>query len=189
MSQNKQNTSITIRELYQKEAIPTLQKEFGYTNVNALPKIEKVVVNVGVGKIHKESQAIEAIAKDLAVITGQKPVIVMSKKAIAGFKIRKGAPSGVKVTLRGPRMWDFLDRLILVALPRTRDFQGLENTVVDKNGNANIGIKEHIIFPEIRPEKVFRPFSLQVTVVTTTNTYEVASRLFKIIRFPFKMSK
>ena len=144
------------------------------------------MVNVGVGSIHKESQLIETIVQDLSVITGQKPVTIISKKAIAGFKIRQGAPSGLKVTLRGPRMWDFLDRLVLIALPRTRDFQGLSESIVDKGGNINIGIREHIIFPEIKPEKVSRIFSLQVTVVVSKSDQEATRVLAQSLRFPIK---
>ena len=181
--------TVNIKELYRTQAVPLLREKFGYTNVQAMPKIEKVVVNVGVGKIHKESQNIETIAKELALITGQKTVLVNSKKAIAGFKIRQGAPSGLKVTLRGKRMWDFLDRLVHIALPRTRDFQGIEVSSVDHGGNMNIGIKEHTIFPEIHPEKVTRTFSLQVNVVTTVNDRDAAEALFRSLKFPIKISK
>jgi large subunit ribosomal protein L5 len=182
----KNNSIIGIEDLYKSEAVKALQEAFGYKNINSIPKIEKVVVNVGVGSIHKESQLIEVIAQDLMTITGQKPLTVVSKKAIAGFKIRQGAPSGLKVTLRGHRMWDFLDRLLLVALPRTRDFQGLSESIVDTGGNINIGIKEHTIFPEIKPEKVSRVFSLQVTVVIAKSTQEATQILAKTLRFPIR---
>jgi large subunit ribosomal protein L5 len=176
---------ISLKEWYTKGVVEN-RSEFGVDNVFAVPRIEKVTVNVGVGKFHKESQKIDAIVADIAAITGQKPVVVMSKKAIAGFKIRQGAPSGVKVTIRGGRMWDFLDRLVHIALPRTRDFHGLEPSVIDKEGNINIGIREHMIFPEIKPEKVQFPFSLQVTVVTTAKDQESAQKLFHILKFPIK---
>jgi len=166
--------------------VKALRKDFGITNQQALPKIEKVVVNVGVGKIHKEQQIIDMIAEDLAVITGQKAATILSKRAIAGFKIRQGAPSGLKVTLRGLRMWEFLDRLVHIALPRTRDFQGIPKTSIDKEGNLNIGIREHTIFPEIRPEKVKRIFSLQINVVTSTRDIDQARVLFSALKFPIR---
>jgi len=180
-------TMTSLKDLHAKQVVEN-RKEFGVENVFAAPRIEKVIVNVGVGKFHKESQKIDSIVADVAAITGQKPVTVAAKKAIAGFKIRQGVPSGVKVTLRGKRMWDFLDRLVNIALPRTRDFQGLEASVVDAGGNFNIGIREHTIFPEIRPESVQYPFSLQVTVVTTAGDKDTAMKLFQTLKFPLKPS-
>ncbi|QQS61568.1 MAG: 50S ribosomal protein L5 [Candidatus Moraniibacteriota bacterium] len=179
-------TIISTQEKYRKDVVKDLSSRFGISNIHSVPKIEKVIVNVGVGRIHKENQKIEAICNDITQITGQKPVVVLSKRAIAGFKIREGVPSGIKVTLRGNRMWDFLDRLIHIALPRTRDFQGLEKSIVDQAGNLNLGIREHTIFPEIRAEKVQFPFSLQVTVVTSSGNREIAEVLFSALRFPFK---
>lgn len=181
-------TIISTQEKYRKDAATELKSRFGISNIHSIPKIEKVIVNVGVGRIHKENQKIEAICNDITQITGQKPIVVIAKKAIAGFKIREGAPSGVKVTLRGKRMWSFLDRLIHIALPRTRDFQGLEKSIVDHAGNLNIGIREHTIFSEIRPEKVQFPFSLQITVVVSSGNKEMSEVLFTALRVPFKMN-
>ena len=145
-----------------------------------------MVVNVGVGSIHKESQLIETIAHDSYHDYRTKARYRYFQKSDCRFKIRQGAPSGLKVTIRGPRMWDFLDRLILVALPRTRDFQGLAESIVDTGGNINIGIREHTIFPEIKPEKVSRVFSLQVTVVVSKSNQETTRILARSLHFPLR---
>jgi large subunit ribosomal protein L5 len=179
-------------EKYKKEVVPKLMEKLGYKNPMAVPRIEKVVVNVGfgrliVGKTKEEQQKIiEAISQDLALITGQKPIITKAKKSISGFKVGKGMPLGAKVTLRRKRMYDFLERLIHIALPRTRDFKGIDLKSFDKKGNLTIGIKEHITFPEISPEKSKIMFGLEVTIVVRAKNREEAIELFKLLGFPIK---
>lgn len=177
--------TVLLQEKYQ-EVSSVIREKFKLKNMFEVPRIQKVVVNVGVGKIHKESQQIEAIVDSLALITGQKPVQVVAKKAIAGFKIRQGAVVGVRVTLRGKQMWDFLNRLVHVALPRTKDFQGISVSSVDYAGNINIGIREHVIFPEIKPEKVTRMFGMQITVTTSVRNQAMGEELFRSLGFPLK---
>ncbi len=176
--------NLNIREQYKKEIIPTLKKQFKLSNDLEVPRIKKVVVNIGIGKYLKDSSQIEDIANFLTVITGQKPAVAQARKSIAGFKIREGQQIGSKVTLRGKRMWDFLEKLAKVALPRIRDFHGLKESAVDSGGNLNIGIKEHLIFPEILPEEVKRNYSLQVTVVTDVRDEKKGRELFKLLGFP-----
>jgi len=163
-----------------------MQKEFSIDNVMAVPKIEKVTVNVGVGRIHKDDAAIERIAKDIGMLAGQKPVLRNAKKSIASFKLREGAPVGVSVTLRGGRMWDFIDRLVNIALPRSKDFRGIEQKNVDASGNLNLGIKESSIFPELNYENSKDIFSLQITITTTARTKEQGIALLKNMGFPIK---
>lgn len=181
--------TVNLKEVYESKVLPELKKELGRENHMDIPHIEKVVVHVGVGKIHKETAEIEKIIEDLRVMTGQKPQVIVAKKAIAGFKVRQGATSGIKVTLRKRRMWDFLDRLVHVTLPRTRDFQGIGVKAVDTNGNLNIGIREHTIFPEIKPERVSRVFGLEVTVVSSAKNQEEGYALFKGLGFPLQSNK
>lgn len=175
-----------LKQKYIKEVIPKMKEKFGYKNNLAVPEIEKTIVNVGIGSSLKDEKTQETISKDLTLITGQKPAPTLAKKAISGFKIRKGMTIGLKVTLRGKRMFDFLSRLINIALPRTRDFRGLDPKSVDEGGNLTIGIKEHIIFPEISPEDIKRIFGLEVTVVSNTKKREEALELFKLLGFPIK---
>jgi large subunit ribosomal protein L5 len=176
-----------LKQKYIKEVIPKMKERFGYKNNLAVPKIEKVIVNIGIGSSAlKDEKAQEMISKDLTLITGQKPVPTLAKKAISSFKTRKGMVVGLKVTLRGKRMFDFVSRLINVALPRTRDFRGLSSKSVDEGGNLTIGIKEHIIFPEISTEDVKKIFSLEVTVVTKAKEKEEALELFKLMGLPIK---
>lgn len=163
-----------------------MQEKFGYKNIMACPKIVKVVINVGIGRIHKEEKLIEDIKKDLSLITGQQPALTLAQKSISSFKIREGAPAGLKVTLRGKRMYDFLERLIHAALPRSRDFRGISASSIDANGNLNIGIKEHIIFPEISSDEVKHIFSFEVTAVTKAKNREEAEELFRLMSFPLK---
>jgi len=177
---------VSAKEVYSKKAVSEMTKAFGYPNVMAVPKLMKVVVNVGIGKIVKEGDKIDEIMESIRVITGQQPIKTKAKKAIAGFKVREGMEVGVKVTLRGARMWNFIDRLIHVTLPRTRDFQGISRNTVDASGNLNIGIKEHAIFPEISPEKVRHLFGMQITVVSTANSQKEGLELFKLLGFPLK---
>lgn len=163
-----------------------MAEKFGYKNSMAVPRVLKVVVNAGIGKFIKESDKVEEIINGIGEITGQKPVKTKARKAISGFKIRQGLEIGVKVTLRGKRMWQFIERLVNVALPRTKDFQGIEEKSVDKKGNLNIGIREHTIFPEISAEKVKNIFSFQVTVVTNAKSRDEGRELFKLLGFPIK---
>ncbi len=174
------------KEKYAKTVAIQMQEKFGYKSVMAVPRIKKLVVNVGIGKIVKENDKIEEILNSLTAITGQKPVKTKAKKAIAGFKTREGMEVGIKVTLRGVRMWQFIDRLIVATLPRTRDFQGIGRKSVDSCGNINIGIREHLIFPEISPERVKHTFGLQVTISTTAVTQQEGLELFKLLGFPLK---
>lgn len=184
-----------LKEHYQKNVIPQLEKETGIKNKMAIPKITKITVNTGLGRklnaATKESarKILELVQKDLAAITGQKPVLTTARKSIASFKIREGLVIGAKVTLRGQKMYDFLEKLVYVALPRTRDFRGIDEKNVDKGGNLSIGIKEHTVFPEIIQEKERQVFGLQVIINTTAKKREDALALFKLMDVPFKKSK
>jgi large subunit ribosomal protein L5 len=181
-----------LKEKYQKEAIPQMMKEFGYNNLMAVPGIEKVVVNTGFGRqisgqSGEEQKKIQsAIINDLSLICGQRPVLTRAKKAIASFKTRKGMPIGAQVTLRGGKMYDFLERLIHIALPRSRDFRGIEAKSVDQGGNLTVAVKEQIAFPEVSPEKTKSLFGFEITVVTTARDREKALALFKLLGFPIK---
>jgi large subunit ribosomal protein L5 len=175
-----------IQEKYKKEIISGMKKEFGYKNDMAVPKIKKVVINTGIGRFRDNPKAIEDVEHSLALIAGQKPVYTLAKKAIASFKTRQGMKVGLKVTLRGQRMYDFLDRLVSFTLPRSRDFRGLEMTNIDHKGDFTIGIKEHIIFPEISHEEVKTIFSLQVCISTNAKSKEEGLKLFRLMGFPIK---
>jgi len=176
----------TLLQKYRKSVIPALQKEFGIKNIMAAPKVEKVVVSVGIGKIAKEDKVVEKIANDLTKLTGQKPVYRKAKKSIASFKVREGVNIGLMVTLRGERMYDFMDRLISISLPRSKDFRGIDTKNFDKNGNLNLGIKESIIFPEVTYETQKDIFSLEVTVATTAKNKERGIALLRLMGFPIK---
>ncbi len=173
-------------EQYRKHTIPALQKEFKIANVMATPKITKVVINVGVGRLSKEDKVLERIAGDVAKLSGQKPTFRVAKKSIASFKIREGAPVGIAVTLRGRRMYDFADRFINIALPRSKDFRGIPVSNVDAAGNLNVGLKESSIFPELNYENTKDIFSLQVTFATSAHTQAEGVALFKSLGFPIK---
>lgn len=175
-----------LLEQYRKVAIPQMRKEFGIQNVMAVPKIQKVVINVGVGRISKDEKAIERIEKDISALSGQKPVRRGAKKSIASFKIRQGVPVGISVTLRGKRMYDFIDRLINIALPRSKDFRGIELSNIDARGNLNLGINESSIFPEVNYENVKDIFSLQVTVTTNAKSRGEGIALLRSLGFPLK---
>jgi large subunit ribosomal protein L5 len=175
-----------LRERYEKEVAPALKKEFGYRNVMAIPKIEKIVVNMGLGEATQNAKIVDAGADEVARVTGQKPVVTRAKKSIAQFKVRKGMPIGAMVTLRGERMWEFLDRLIAVALPRVRDFRGLNPKSFDGRGTYSLGIKEHIIFPEIDFDKVSEARGMDITVCTTAKTDDEARALLTAFNFPFR---
>jgi len=171
---------------YRREVIPAMVAKFGYKTVMAAPRIEKVIVSVGTGRVVKEPKLQERIEKDLIKITGQKPAVRKAKKSIAGFKIREGMDIGLMVTLRGKRMYDFMDRLIAVALPRSRDFRGLDPKSFDGNGNLSIGIKEQNIFPEVSYESLKDIFSLGITIATNAKSKEEGSELLKLMGFPIK---
>ena len=173
-----------LKEKYKKEVLPALKEKFGHKNSFAVAKIEKVVINTGLDPNVRDEKYREAIVNDIALIAGQKPSIRQAKKSIAGFKIREGMPVGAAVTLRGKRMYDFLDRLINVALPRSRDFRGLAEKNIDQNGNLNIGIKEQIIFPEISTEKASNIFGVEISVVSSAKTRQESLELFKLMGFP-----
>jgi len=175
-----------LQEKYRKTVIPVMQKTFGIENIMAVPKIEKVVVNTGIGRLVKEEKTAIRIAKELTLIVGQKPVFKKAKKSISGFKLREGVNVGIAVTLRGKRMYDFLDRLIAIALPRSKDFRGIDAKNFDKMGNLNFGIKESSIFPEINYENVKDIFGLEVTVVTTAKNREKGVELLRQMGFPIK---
>jgi len=173
-------------ESYRKETVPYLTKRFGYGNLHQVPKMEKIVINMGAGDALTNSRFLEAATEDLAIIAGQRPAVRKAKKSIASFKLRAGNPIGTAVTLRGTRMYEFLDRMISVAIPRIRDFRGLSPKGFDGRGNYNFGIKEQIIFPEIRYDKVEKIRGLNVTMVTTASTDEEGFELLKAMRMPFR---
>ena len=188
---DRKNGQATLPRLllkYRQEVIPAMRGKFGYKSVMAVPKIQKVAVNVGFGRkaVAKETAAIEKVEKDLAKLAGQKPAVRKAKKSISGFKIRQGMDIGLIVTLRGRRMYDFIDRLISMALPRSRDFHGLDPKSFDKGGNLSIGIREHSIFPEITYESLKDIFGLEVTVATNAKTREEGIELLKLMGFPIK---
>lgn len=175
-----------ILKKYKKEAIPAMKEKFGYKNNLAIPKITKVVINAGIGRALKDQKMQETIAKDLAIITGQKPISTLARGAISGFKIRKGMKVGLKTTLREKRMYEFLDRLVGATIPRIRDFRGLPEKSIDQEGNLTIGIKEQIVFPEIAHEDVKIIFGFEITIVTNAKKREEAVELFKLLGFPIK---
>lgn len=175
-----------LQQLYKNEVMPTLMKEFGYQSVMQVPRITKVVVNVGMGEALDNAKALEFAVSDIQQITGQKPVITKAKKSIAGFKLREGRSIGVKVTLRNERMWSFLTRLIHVALPRTRDFQGISPDSFDGRGNYTLGLREQLIFPEINYDKIDKVRGMEISVVTTAQTDEESRRMLALLGMPFR---
>ena len=178
--------SARLREKYLKEVVPALEKEFGYKNIMAVPKVEKVVVNMGLGEATANAKIVDTGADELARITGQKPVTRRAKKSIAAFKVRKGMPIATMVTLRGDRMWEFLDRLMSIALPRVRDFKGVSPRGFDGRGNYTLGLKDQLLFPEIDYMKVDKARGMNVSVVTTAKTDEEARKLLQFIGMPFR---
>jgi large subunit ribosomal protein L5 len=175
-----------LKERYDKEVAPALKKEFGYTNVMAIPKIEKIVVNMGLGEATQNAKIVDTGADEVARITGQKPVATRAKKSIAQFKVRQGMPIGSMVTLRGDRMWDFLDRLISVALPRVRDFRGVSAKGFDGRGNYTLGLKDQLLFPEIDYMKVDKARGMNISVVTTAKSDEESRKLLQLLGMPFR---
>ena len=176
----------TYKELYKKDIVAALMKEFIYWSVMEVPKLEKIVINIGVGEGHTDEKYIEAALKDLETITGQKAVVTKAHKSIAGFKIREGHPIGVKVTLRGEKMYVFLEKLIRVALPRVRDFRGVSKVSFDGHGNYTLGVKEQLIFPEIEYDSILKIRGMDIVFVTTAKTNEEAKALLAGFKMPFR---
>ena len=177
--------SSRLRERYHAEVAPALQKQFAYTNPMQVPRLEKIVVNIGLGEALQNAKAVDAAVGDLATITGQKPVTTKAKRSIAQFRLRTGNTIGAVVTLRGERMWDFLERLTTVALPRIRDFRGVPGRSFDGRGNYSLGLREQLAFPEIDYDKVDRLRGLEVSIVTTAKTDEESRRLLELLGMPF----
>src|SRR6516162_2283670 len=177
-----------LRERYHSEIAPALREEFEYANVMQVPALVKISVNMGVGDAARDAKLIEGAVKDLAIITGQKPAVARAKKSIAQFKLREGMPIGAHVTLRGDRMWEFLDRLLTLALPRIRDFRGLSDRQFDGRGNYTFGLTEQLMFHEINPDQVDRQRGMDVTLVTTATNDDEGRALLRLLGFPFKES-
>lgn len=177
---------VRLKARYKAEIAPALQKEFNFSNVMQIPTLTKVVVNMGVGEAARDSKLIEGAIRDLTTITGQKPLVTRAKKSIAQFKLREGQPIGAHVTLRGDRMWEFMDRLLSISLPRIRDFRGLSPKQFDGKGNYTFGLTEQVVFPEIEQDKVDRPRGMDITIVTTASNDEEGRALLKMLGFPFK---
>ncbi len=175
-----------IKEVYNNEIVDAMMKKFNYKNKMAVPKIEKIVINMGVGEAKENQKVLDAAVSDLTIISGQKPIITKAKKSVAAFKLREGMSIGCKVTLRGSRMYDFADRLINLALPRVRDFRGVNPNAFDGRGNYALGIKEQLIFPEIEYDKVDKVRGMDIIFVTTANTDEEARELLSLFGMPFK---
>ena len=175
-----------MQEKYINEAVPKIQEKFKLKNKLAVPKIEKIVINMGVGKAISDMKALDTAVNDLGIITGQKPIITRARKSIANFKLREGRAIGVKVTLRGEKMWSFFDRLVNVALPRVRDFRGISPNSFDGRGNYTLGLREQLVFPEIDYDKIDKLRGMEITIVTTANTDEEGFQLFGMLGMPFR---
>ncbi len=174
-----------LKERYTAEVVPALQKQFEYVNPMQLPRLDKIVLNIGLGEALTNAKAVDAAVGDLQLITGQKPIVTRAKRSIAQFRVRTGNPIGVKVTLRGDRMWDFLERLTRLALPRIRDFRGVPGKSFDGRGNYSLGLREQLAFPEIDYDKVDRLRGLEISIVTTAKTDEESKRLLELLGMPF----
>ena len=174
-----------LKERYTTEVVPALVKQFDYGNPNQVPKVEKIVINIGLGEALQNAKAVDAAVGDLQLITGQKPIVTKAKRSIAQFRVRTGNPIGVKVTLRGERMWDFLERLTRLALPRIRDFRGVPGKSFDGRGNFSLGLREQLAFPEIDYDKVDRLRGLEISIVTTAKTDEESKKLLELLGMPF----
>ena len=181
-------TAPRLKDKYQETVLPAMREQFRYENIMQVPRITKIVVNIGMGEALTDANALDKAAEDVATITGQKPVINRAKRSIANFRLREGNPIGVSTTLRGARMYEFLDRLVAAALPRIRDFQGLNPNAFDGRGNYSLGIREQLIFPEIDYDKVDKVRGMQVTIVTTAETDEEGRRLLELMGLPFRKS-
>ncbi len=175
-----------LKKSYQKNVIPKLKKELGQKNDHAVPRLVKIVINVGISQEQNQQEALKNMADQLALITGQQPVVTKAKQSIAGFKLRAGDPIGLKVTLRGNRMYDFFDKLISIALPRVRDFQGTKRKAFDGQGNYSIGLSEQLIFPEVNYDKIDKVRGFEITIVTSTSDNENATRLLELLGMPFE---
>jgi large subunit ribosomal protein L5 len=175
-----------LQERYEKSVKDELRKQFSYGNVMQVPRIEKIVLNIGMGESIGNAKTMDAAANDLAIITGQRPIVTKSRKAISNFRLRVGMPIGLKVTLRGPQMWHFLEKLVTVALPRIRDFQGIPERSFDGRGNYSLGLKEQLVFPEIEYDKIDRLRGLEITIVTTARNDEEGRALLKALGMPFR---
>lgn len=175
-----------LKGIYQKEIVPILMEDFGYRNVMQVPRLVKVVVNIGLGEALQEAKALDGATRDLSTITGQQPIITRARKSIAAFKLREGMAIGAKVTLRGRRMYDFVDRLLNVALPRHRDFRGVSRDAFDGRGNYTLGLEEQLIWPEIEYDSIDKVRGMEITIVTTAKTDEEARRLLTLLGMPFK---
>jgi large subunit ribosomal protein L5 len=175
-----------LRDMYQQQVIPALMKEFGYKNIMQVPKLDRIVLNVGMGEAIQNVKLLESAATELGTITGQKPIVTRAKKAIAGFKLRQGLPIGTKVTLRNRRMYEFFDRLVTLALPRIRDFRGVSPKAFDGRGNYTLGLKEQLIFPEIQYDEVASIHGMDITIVTTARTNDEGKALLKQLGMPFR---
>ena len=175
-----------LQEKYKNEVVPALNEKFGYKNVMQLPKIEKIIINMGVGEAVGNPKALDAAVSDLTIISGQKPLLTRAKKSLAAWKLREGMPIGCKVTLRGVRMYQFLDKFMNVALPRVRDFRGVSDKAFDGRGNYAVGLKEQLIFPEIEYDKIDKIRGMNIVIVTTAKTDEEARELLKLMGMPFK---
>ncbi len=174
-----------LKETYRQEVVPALMKEFGYSNIMEVPRLKKIVVNIGLGEALQNPKALDSAASDVAAIAGQKPIITRAKRSIANFKIRQGNRIGVMVTVRGDRMWEFMDRVVNAALPRIRDFRGVPSKGFDGRGNYSLGLREQLMFPEIEYDKVDRIRGLQLTLVTTARNDEEGRRLLELLGVPF----
>jgi len=181
-----QKMSPRLKQKYQQDVIPALQQEFAYSNIMQIPKLDKIVISMGLGEYIQNHKALDAAQGDLAKIAGQKPVVIKAKKSIANFKLREGMPNGLKVTLRGQQMYEFLDRLLTIALPRIRDFRGVSDKAFDRRGNYTIGLKEQLIFPEIDYDKIDKVRGMNITFVTTANTDAEALSLLTEFGMPFR---
>lgn len=179
-------TQPRLKERYLEEIVPALRKEFGYSNIMQAPAVHKIVINIGMGEAIQNQKAMENAVRDLSDITGQRPVVTKAKRSVASFKLREGMPIGCTVTLRGNRMYDFLDKLVSVALPRLRDFQGVSRDSFDGRGNYTLGIREQLVFPEINYDKIDKVRGMEITIVTTAHTDAEGRRLLELMGMPFK---
>lgn len=176
---------VRLKEIYKKEVAPAMMEKFGYKSIMEIPKIEKIVINMGLGELKENPKGIESAVKELGIISGQKPIIIRAKRSVANFKLREGMPVGAKVTLRGKRMYEFTDRLLNIALPRVRDFRGVNPNAFDGRGNYALGIKEQLIFPEIEYDKVDKIQGMDIVFVTTAKTDEESQELLRLMGMPF----
>lgn len=177
-----------LKEKYQKDVVPALQTKFKYSSSMQIPKLEKIVINMGVGEVKDNPKAMDSAVNDLTIITGQKPIITKAKKSVAAFKLRQGMNIGCKVTLRGDRMYEFVDKLFNVAIPRVRDFRGVNNNSFDGRGNYSLGVKDQLIFPEIEYDKIDKVRGMDIVFVTTAKSDEEAKELLKLLGMPFSQS-